>query len=148
MTVIETFQQASDDAGFKGVSYANLQEFNAFMDSFTFLEMTPRNIIVPYTLNGRLKNNRKKKVITVQGWALTRIAEDTNDWRSLGLEIDYINNLREMAEKFLVNLANSDITDPEVEDIQYSIRPEYMFLAAHLFGVSYTIQWPVTGKIC
>lgn len=147
MTVIETFQQASDDAGFKGVSYANLQEFNAFMDSFTFLEY-PRNVIVPYTLNGRLKNNRKKKVITVQGWALTRIAQDTNDWRSLDLERDYIANLREMAEKFLVSLANSDLTDPEVEDIQYSVRAEYMFLAAHLFGVSYTIQWPVTGNVC
>lgn len=147
MTVIEIFQQASDDAGFKGVSYANIKEFNAFMDSFTFLEY-PRNVIVPYTLNGRLKNNRKKKNITVQGWALTRIAQDTNDWRSLDLERDYIANLRGMAEKFLVSLASSDLTDPEVEDIQYSIKPEYMFLAAHLFGVSYTIQWPVTGKIC
>jgi hypothetical protein len=147
MTVIEIFQQASDDAGFKGVSYANLQEFNGFMDSFTFLEY-PRNVIVPYTLNGRLKNNRKKKVIPVQGWALTRIAQDTNDWRSLDLERDYIANLREMAEKFMISLASSEITDPEVEDIPFSVKPEYMFLAAHLFGVSYTIQWPVTGKIC
>jgi hypothetical protein len=147
MTIIETFEQATDDAGFKGVSYANLQEFNSFMDSFTFLEY-PRNVIVPYTLNGRLKNNRHKKVIPVQGWALTRISEDTNDWRSLQLEKDYIHPMRLLAERFLVALANSDLTDPEVEDIQYSIKPEYMFLSAHLFGVSYNIQWPVIGKIC
>jgi hypothetical protein len=147
MTIIETFEEATADAGFKGVSYANLQEFNSFMDSFTFLEY-PRNVIVPYTLNGRLKNNRNKKVIPVQGWALTRIAEDTNDWRSLQLEKDYIHPMRVLAERFLVALSNSDLTDPEVEDIQYSIKPEYMFLSAHLFGVSYNIQWPVIGKIC
>jgi hypothetical protein len=103
---------------------------------------------VPYTISGVLKNNRKKKVIPLRGWALTRIAEDTNDWRSINLETDYIQPMRAMAEKFLVSIANSDLTDSEVEDISYSITPEYMFLPAHLFGVSYTINWPVSGKIC
>lgn len=65
-TIIETLQEATDDAGFQGLSFANLQEFNAFMDSFTFEEY-PRNVIVPFTMNGVLKNNRKKKVIRLQG---------------------------------------------------------------------------------
>lgn len=147
MTVIEVLQQATDDAGFQGLSYANLQEFNAFMDSFQFLDY-PRNIVVPYKLNGTLKNNRKKKTILIQGWALLRIPQDTNDWRSIGLEADYINEMRTKAEAFLVNVASSDLTDPEVEDIQFSITPEYMFLSAHLFGVSYTMNWPVVGSIC
>lgn len=56
--------------------------------------------------------------------------------------------MRELAEKFLVSVINSDLTDSEVEDVSYSITPEYMFLAAHLFGVSYTINWPVSGTIC
>jgi len=146
-TIIETLQEATDDAGFQGLSFANLQEFNAFMDSFTFEEY-PRNVIVPFTMNGVLKNNRKKKVIRLQGWALTRIQEDTNDWRSISLEVDYIQPMRELAEKFLVSVINSDLTDAEVEDVSYSITPEYMFLAAHLFGVSYTINWSVSGKIC
>lgn len=147
MSIIETLQLATDDAGFKGLSFANLQEFNGFMDSFTFLEY-PRNVIVPYKLNGVLKNNRKKKTIPLQGWALTRISQDTNDWRSVDLEVQYIQPMRVLAENFIISLANSDLTDSEVEDISYSITPEYMFLAAHLFGVSYTINWPVSGKIC
>lgn len=147
MTTVEALQQATDDAGFKGLSYANLQEFNAFVDSFQFLDY-PRNVIVPYKLNGTLKNNRKKKTILIQGWALLRIPQDTNDWRSIGLEKDFINQMRVKAENFLVGLANSDLTDPEQEDIKYTIDPEYMFLSAHLFGVSYTMNWPVVASIC
>lgn len=147
MTILETLTDATDTAGFKGLSFANLQEFNAFMDSFNFNEY-PRNVVVPYNLNGTLKNNRKKKVILIQGWALLRIPQDTNDWRSLLLEKDFIQPMREMAEKFVVQLVNSDLTDPEVENIQYSIKPEYMFLASHLFGVSYSVSWPIKGNIC
>lgn len=146
-SIIEELELATENAGFKGLSFANLQEFNSFMDSFTFREY-PRNVIVPYNLNGTLKNNRKKKYITLQGWGLLRIAEDTNDWRSVKLEEKYIQPMRVMVEKFLVQIANSDVTDPEVEDITWSIRPEYMFLSAHLFGVSYTINWPIRGSIC
>lgn len=147
MTVIEILKSATDEAGFKGLSFANLQEFNSFMDSFNFNDY-PRNVIVPYPLNGTLKDNRKKKVIPLQGWALLRIAEDTNDWRSINLEVDYIQPMRVLVEKFVTKLAESDITDPEIEDITYSIRPEYMFLSSHLFGVSYTINWPVGSKYC
>jgi hypothetical protein len=146
-TIIEELKSATKDAGFKDLSFANLQEFNSFMDSFNFLDY-PRNIIVPYNLNGTLKNNRKKKVIPLQGWALLRIKEDTNDYRSVKLEADYIQPMRVLVEKFLVQIANSDLTDSEVEDISYSIKPEYMFLSAHLFGVSYSINWPIRANIC
>lgn len=148
MTVLEQLQQSTTDAGFIGLSFANLQEFNAFMDSFTFDEY-PRNIIVPYNLTGRITSQgRKRKTLTIQGWGLTRISQDTNDWRSVALEPVYMIPMRDMVERFIVSLANADFVDPETEDIQYTIRPEYMFLPAHLFGVSYTVSLPVTGKIC
>lgn len=147
MTILETLQQATDDAGFKGLSFANLQEFNAFMDSFTFLEY-PRNVVVPYKLTGTFKGSLKKKFIRIQGWSLTRIVEDTNDWRSVLLEPQYIQPMRELAEKFILNVIDSDLTDPEMNDVQYSIDPEYMFLSSHLFGVSYTLNWPVTEFVC
>lgn len=148
MTIIETINEATETAGFKGLSFANLQEFNAFMDSFNFNEY-PRNVVVPYNLNGSItEQGRKKKVIPLQGWALTRISQDTNDWRSIDLEKDYIQPMRVLAEKFIVQLVNSDLTDSEVRDISYSIKPEYMFLNSHLFGVSYTVNWPITGTIC
>lgn len=148
MSIIEELTEATALAGFKGLSFANLQEFNSFMDSFTFLEY-PRNVIVPYQTNGTLKkSNRKNKIIPLQGWALLRIKEDTNDWRSVKLEADYVQPMRVLVEKFLTQIANSDLTDPEIPEISYVIKPEYMFLSAHLFGVSYTINWPVLGGIC
>lgn len=148
MSILETIKQASTDAGFKGLSFANLQEFNAFMDSFTFLEY-PRNVVVPFNLTGTFgQQGKKNKVLQLQGWALTRIAEDTNDWRSIDLEPKYIQPMRDLAEKFMASLVNSDIINPEAVDISYSIKTEYMFLAAHLFGVSYTINLPISGRIC
>lgn len=147
MSIIETLDEASLLAGFKGLSFANLQEFNAFHDSFNFLDYA-RNVIVPYNTNGVITDNRKKKVILLQGWGLTRIKEDTNDWRSIKLEKDYIQPMRVMTEKFIVQVINSDLTDTEVRDISYTIRPEYMFLNSHLFGVSYTLNWPTKGNLC
>mgnify|MGYP006161478991 CR=1 FL=1 len=148
MTVLEQLQKSTNDAGFKGLSFANLQEFAAFADSFQFEEY-PRNIIVPFTVNGRIvTQGRKKKVLVIQGWAMTRITEDTNDWRSVDLEPKYMTPMRDIAERFIVQLAGADFVDSEVDDIPYSIRAEYMWLAKHLFGVSYTVSLPITGKIC
>lgn len=147
MSILEELQQANTAAKVKDLSFANLQEFNSFMDSFTFLEY-PRNVVVPFSLNGTFAGNRVKDVIPLQGWMLTRIKEDTNDWRSVKLEPDYIAPMRSLARKFLIQLLNSDLTDPEVANVTYQIVPEYMFLSSHLFGVSYRMNWPVAGKLC
>lgn len=148
MSILETIQQATNDAGFKGLSFANLQEYAAFAHSFQFEEY-PRNIVVPFTVNGRIVGQgRKKKVLVIQGWAMTRITEDTNDWRSVELEPKYMTPMRDLAEKFIVQLSGADFVDSEVDDIPYSIRAEYMWLANHLFGVAYTVSLPITGKIC
>lgn len=147
MSILDAIEEANTNAGIKHLSFAQLQEFNAFKDSFTFLEY-PRNVVVPYALRGVIKNNRKKKIIPLQGWVLTRLRQDTNDFRSLEIEPDYIQPMRALAEKFIVQLLETDVTDSEQEDVSYSINPEYMFLDAHLFGVSYTVNWPVHGKIC
>lgn len=147
MTIIETLDTATSNAGFKGLSFANLQEFNAFHDSFKFEEY-PRNIILPYNTTGQILDNRKKKVIQLQGWALLRISEDTNDWRSIKLEEKYIQPMRVLAEKFIINVINSDLTDSEVTPQSYTLKPEYMLLNSHLFGVSYTFNWSVQGRLC
>lgn len=147
MTILEAIQEANINAKVKHLSFANLQEFNSFMDTFNELEY-PHNVVVPFSLNGTFLNNRVKDVVILQGWMLTRLQEDTNDWRSVKLEPDYISPMRVLAKKFLINLLNSDLTDSEVENVTYSIRAEYMFLSAHLFGVSYTMNWPINSKIC
>lgn len=147
MTILEQIQIATNDAGFKGLSFANLTEFNSFVDSFQFNEF-PRNVIVPYRTTGIIQPNRKQKTILIQGWALTRVSQDTNDWRSPQLEKDYIQPMRVLAEKFIMSLVNSDLTDSEVANLNYTLNPEYMLLHAHLFGVSYTFNWPIHAKLC
>lgn len=155
MSIVLTAIQAATDAAIaqNRLSFANLQEFNSFTDSFQFADY-PRNIVVPFDLSGTFLNNRIKKNVLIQGWILTRIAQDTNDWRSVSLETQYIDPMREIAlsfiNQFLHNEDVSDIikTDPEVEPVAFTIRPEYMFLKDHLFGVSYSVTIPTIGRKC
>lgn len=147
MSILEAIEEANIATKNKGLSFASLQEFNSFKDSFTHLEY-PRNVVVPFALQGTFLSNRSNDIILIQGWMLTRLKEDTNDFRSVKIEPDYIAPMRSMARKFLIHLINSDLTNPEVQNVSYSIRPEYMFLDAHLFGVSYQMSWPINSKLC
>lgn len=147
MTILDALTEANTAAGIKTFSFANLQEFNSFIDSFKALDY-PINVIVPIPLNGNILPSRTKDNLSIQGWMITRINEDTNNYRSAKIEDDYIHPMRKLAKKFLVKLSETDIVDPEVDNIAYSIRPEYMFLATHVFGVSYTCTLPINSKIC
>lgn len=148
LTLLETLKEANDSIkGVKGLSFANLQEFASFQDSFNFQDW-PRNIVVPIVLDGVLKSNRSHEFINLQGWMVTRINKDTNDYRSVQIEPDFIAPMRAAARKFIIALANSDLTNPEVEDISYRIGSEYQWLHSHLFGVYYTMRWPVRSKVC
>jgi len=147
MTVLEALEEANNIQGIKGLSFASLQEFNSFKDSFNYLDWA-RNIVVPIALTGTIEPHRTAEILIIQGWMLTRINQDTNDFRSVKIEDDYIDQMRKAARKFILNLVESDLTNPQVANIGYRITPEYQFLDAHLFGVSYSLQWPVNGKLC
>lgn len=147
MTVLEALKEANDIPGIKGLSFASLQEFNSFKDSFNFQDW-PRNVVLPLRLTGTVEPNRTAEVILVQGWMITRINQDTNDYRSVQIEPDYIEPMRKAARQFILGLINSDLTNPQVPNIGYSIDPEYMFTDAHLFGVSYQLRWPINGRLC
>lgn len=149
MTILEAIQEAHAAAGIAPASlaFAQLQEFNSFMDSFQFSDY-PVNVVVPVGIRGTFMNNRVKDIATVRGWMLTRISEDTNNFRSVQIEPVYINPMRVLAKRFLRQLLETDIIDPEVEPVTYTIDPEYMFLTAHLFGVSYSISLPLRDNVC
>ena len=146
-TVLEAAVEANNIPGIKGLSFASLQEFNSFKDSFNYLDW-PRNIIVPFALDGVVEEHRTAEVINIQGWMITRINQDTNDFRSLKIEPDFIEPMRKAARKFILNLVDSDLTNPQVTNINYRIVPEYQFMDAHLFGVSYSFRWPINGRLC
>lgn len=148
MTILEAIQQSTADVkDIKGLSFANLQEFNAFMDSFNF-EDWPRNIVVPPVVNGTFSGIKAAETLVLRGWILRRINEDTNDWRSVKLEPDYIEPMRVLARKFIRRMLDTEIIDPSREQATYTITPEYMFLTKHLFGVSYSAQIPIMKNVC
>lgn len=147
MTVLQALEEANQIPGIKGLSFASLQEFNSFKDSFNFLDW-PRNIMAPFALDGTVEPHRTSEIIIVEGFMLTRINEDTNDFRSVKIEPDFIEPMRKAARKFILGLVNSDLTNPQVSNINYRIFPQYQFMDAHLFGVQYWLRWPVNGKLC
>ena len=147
MTILEAIQLSTTDAGIRELSFANLQEFNSFMDSFNF-EDWPRNIVVPPVVNGTFNGIKAAETLVLRGWVLRRISEDTNDWRSVLLEPDYISPMRDFARKFIRRMLDSEIVDPSRDPATYTITPEYMFLNQHLFGVSYQAQIPITKNVC
>lgn len=147
VTILDAIKTANTDAGIKHLSFANLTEFNSFKDGFNFLDY-PINVVVPFTINSQYLGNRIKNSVQIRGWMLTRIKQDTNDWRSVKLEVDYIEPLRKLAMTFVQRLIYTDIVDPEQETINATFVPEYQFLDAHLFGVSYSVNLPTSLKIC
>lgn len=147
MTILQALQQANNEADIPTLAFANIQEFNAFMDSFNYDDY-PVNIVVPFTSNGTTLNGRRKAIIPLQGWVLRRIPEEPLDVRSVAAEHDYIAPMRAKAVKFIAKLLETDVIDPEVEGVTDTIRSEYAFLANHLFGVSYTVNVPVVESVC
>ncbi len=148
-TILEAVTVANTNAGIRTLSFANLQEFQSFMDSFTFQEW-PVNVLVPFTVNGNTNMNTgiRKATVPLQGWVLTRVSEDPNDYRSKAFEEKYLNPMRTLAKKFIKNLLDTDIIDRDVNNVTDSIVPEYMFLNAHTFGVSYTINLAIRDNVC
>lgn len=147
MTALEAIKQANTDAGIRKLSFANIQEFQSFMDSFKFVEW-PINVVVPFSSNGTTLNDRRKAVIPLTGWVLCRITERPEDLRTELAEEKYLQPMRVLAIKFIKNILASDIINPEAGPVTDTITPEYMFLNAQVFGVSYRLNLPIIESVC
>lgn len=146
-TVLEAITEANTAAGIETISFANIVEFQAFMDSFKFSQY-PVNVVVPFTSNGQTLNGIRRSTIPLQGWVLTRVTTDPVNYRTAIMESDYMEPMRILAIKFIKNLLLTDIIDPQAGAVRDSIRPEYMFLNARVFGVAYTIDLPIIQNVC
>ena len=146
-TVLQAIQEANTSAGITTLSYANSQEFKAFMDKFAFTDY-PVNLVLPFTESGVFINRGNKDVVTITGYVWKRVPEDGNDWRTMAVETSYINPMRILAKKFIRALLNTDIVDAEVESVSYTTTPEYAETSGHLFGVRYTVQLPTNINVC
>lgn len=152
MTFLEAIQEANTAARIQSFRFANIREFNSFMESFQFSDY-PINIVVPFSNNGKRPGTPgalRKSNIPLQGWILTRIddEQDAEDYRSAKVESKYIEPMRALAVSFLTNLLETDVIDPEVSEVTDSINPEYAFLKQRAFGVSYTMNVPVIEHVC
>lgn len=154
MNIITALETATTSAGIGELSFAQLQEFNAFLDSFNpafFADPTHSiNVIVPPPIVSTFGSGHLvKQVMQLQGWVLTRLKEDTNNYRSASIEPTYIQPMRELANKFIKKLwQNEALIDEEVTTIQATIRPEYGFLNYKMFGVSYSVNVPLAEAVC
>lgn len=147
VTILDAIQLATTDAGIRNLSFAQLHEFNSFMDSFNWKDW-PRNVVIPPTVNGTFDGIRAEETLVLRGWVLRRIEQDTSDYRSVKLEPDYISPMRDLARKFIRRMLDSGIVDPGRDTATYTIVPEYAFLNQHLFGVSYQAQIPIMKNVC
>ncbi len=147
MTMLEAIREANDTAKIRSLSFAKIDEFQSFMDSFKFVGY-PANLVVPPPWNGRRSNAQNKVQIAFEGWVITRIPEDTNDYRSIKIEEIYIGPMRKYAMKYINALLDTDIVDPEVEEVAWTVKPEYGLTQVGVFGVSYTVNLPINETIC
>lgn len=149
MSLLDALQEANNTVGgIKGLSFISLEhDVSILVDSFEFMDW-PRNIVAPPIITGTLKNNRAKEFVTITGFMVTRINQDTTDYRTVQIEPDFIAPMRAAARKFIIALLNTDLTDSEVEDVSYNITSQYRWLTNHLFGVTYSLRWPVRSGLC
>ena len=147
MTMLEAIIEANDTAKIRKLSFAKIDEFQSFMDSFKFVDY-PAHLVVPPSWNGRRSNGQNKVQIPFQGWVITRIPEDTNDYRSIKIEENYIAPMRSYAIKYINAFLDTDIIDPEVEEVAWSVNPEYSLTQVGVFGVSYTFNPPINTTLC
>lgn len=149
MNIVDALEEANTAAKITTMAFANIKEFQSFMDSFNFSDY-PVNVIVPFTSNGTNISGRRKSTIPLQGWVLTRVVDEPLDLRSLKAEREYIGPMRALAVKFITALLDTEIidTDSGAESVSDSIRPEYAFLDAQVFGVGYTVNLNVAENTC
>lgn len=149
MTILEGLQQANHVAGIKNFSFADVTSFNSFVDSYKGLDF-PLNLVVPVTVNSTLTQPRTQDIAIISGFVITRLKEDTNDFRHIDIEDSYINPMRILAKKFLVALINNPelYNEQNQTPVTAQINPEYQWLPVHLFGVSYRAAIPLKAKVC
>lgn len=150
MTILEAIQTANAKAGVTNFNFADISEFNAYMDSFNHLDY-PAHVVSPFSTSVNWLNGRTKTTVTIQGWFLKRLSSDTTNFRSIKVEEIYLQPMREKCKLFLKHLMQDDdvfVVDPEVDSIICNIKPEYALLPARVFGVSYTLTLPVVESIC
>jgi len=151
MTILQAIENANTTAGIRNFRFANIAEFNSFMDSFKF-EDYPMHVVEPFTTPGIWLNGRMKATIPLRGWILKRIPQDTVNYRSKQIEELHLAPMRAYAKAFIKAILSSeeadDIIDPEVEEVSFTIKPEYAFLPVQSFGVSYTLNLPIKESIC
>lgn len=147
MKVLEVIKAVNIEVVGTPLVFAQIDEFNKFIDSFNELDY-PANVLVPFQTTTIVTNVRRQVTIPLAGWIVQRIEQETVDFRSEEVEGQYLEPMRKLASRFLTDLINSELTDETVASVSFTIKPEYAFLSHHLFGVSYTMNWPIGFNAC
>ncbi len=147
LTILGAVKLANDEAQLPDFTFAAIDEFARFLDSFKNTDV-PIHVITPFEEQGTWIGARRKAIVPMEGWLLTPLLEETVDYRSQRIEQVYISVMRSAAKRFLARLVEQDIVDDEVQQIKDVITPEYGTLSSRLFGVHYRIQLPIMQGVC
>jgi len=150
INVLETFEQASSEAGVVTTIYAATLEARreAFeiMKKYTF-EQFPVNLMFPFESAGDWSTNRRKAVIALSGYILTPIKSKTITYRTREIEDEFIFPMKVINIKFVKKINASQIKDA-TRAITDRIRPAYQVENPQWFGTFYTIQIPIVEASC
>lgn len=150
MTLLQAIQSANTATGYDSDQLrfvATEQEFNSYIDGIGYSSM-PYNVVLAPTFSGARTSSRNVATVNITGFFFRRIAEDTNDFRSIEIEDTIMQPIRAAALKFINALLDTDIIDPEVDRVAWRLEPRYQSLATHYFGYYYTVTLPVTETVC
>lgn len=147
ITILQSVEQANTLAKMPDFTFAAIDEFARFIDSFKQTDV-PIHVITPFEERGTWDGARRKAILPIEGWVLTPLREETVDYRSRRVEEVYISPMRVKCKTFLRFLTETDMVDDEIRQIKDIITPEYGHLSARLFGVHYRIELPIVQGVC
>ena len=147
-TLLQAVEWSNQQAGIKPGSFqfARLDSWNEFKDSFNFNDY-PAHVTMPWETKMVWLNGRVKSVMNMEGWIITRVPQKATDYKEKKMEELYLQPMRVIAKSFIRNLLDCEIIDQEVTPVNVTITPEYMWLDANLFGVSYKASIPVLEQV-
>ncbi len=146
MTLLDTLIDCAKKANCRSVVYANMateQEFQAIIEKFKFEEY-PLMLIEQITSNGTYSatTGMREAVVPLTGYVLTRLKEDTLNYRMHKLESEVIHPMKNIAKAFTRRVVVSGIINPS-GTVSDTITAAYQVTNKHLFGARFSISLPV-----
>jgi hypothetical protein len=151
MTILEAIKEANAKANVRTFRFSDLRSEESFWLTGGNVEDLPVHILVPFEQRWNWVGNRIKISAEFNGWFLTNIKQDINDYKKEDIELLFLEPMRKLCRVYFKHLFNTQpsIIDPEENASPILVAPEYQFINhGALFGISYRATIPFVSSIC